>query len=289
MVAQVRNELLRLVPADELSRLLELCERIKLVPRQILHHYKLPMEYVYFVEKGLVSVAARVGRDKFVEVWLIGSEGLVGAPIVLAANAAPLHRRTVQVAGAALRIRTRDFCRALESLPHLRSVVERYLAVVLVQTSQSGACNAYHGLKHRLARWLLVARDALSEDEIPLTHGVLAELLGVRRASVTECLEVLQNEGTISTRRSLVKVENHAGLSSLCCDCFGLIEGEYRRLVLSAVAPGSRPEAVAPPMRPAVLGGNQHGPVRKPRHSSTELRFVDEANAPPRSRGQSSS
>jgi Mn-dependent DtxR family transcriptional regulator len=62
---------------------------------------------------------------------------------------------------------------------------------------------------------------------------VLAELLGVRRASVTECLEVLQKEGTISSKRGLVKVESCAELSSLCCNCFRLIEGEYRRLVPS--------------------------------------------------------
>jgi CRP-like cAMP-binding protein len=232
MFTQVQNKLLRLIPPDELAHVLRIGERIKLVPRQILHHYKLPMEYVYFIETGLVSVAAKVGRDKFVEVWLTGSEGLVGAPVVLAANAAPLHRRTVQVAGEALRIRTGEFCEILDALPRLRSVVERYLAVVLAQTSQSGACNSYHGLKHRLARWLLVARSALADEEIPLTHGVLAELLGVRRASVTECLEVLQSEGTISTKRGLVKVENYAELSSLCCNCFRLIEREYSRLVL---------------------------------------------------------
>lgn len=283
MVTQVRNKLLRLIPPDELSRVLRLCERIELAPRQILHHYKLPMEYVYFVERGLVSVAAKVGRDKFVEVWLIGAEGLVGAPVVLAANAAPLHRRTVQVAGAALRIRARDFCRTLESLPQLRSLVQRYLAVVLVQTSQSGACNSYHGLKHRLARWLLVARAALADDEIPLTHRVLAELLGVRRASVTDCLVDLQNEGTISTRRGFVKVENHAGLSNLCCDCFRLIETAHRRLVPSAAANDFRLEAGARPIRPASLGMDQHASSRSLRRSSTEIRLAEDVNAPFRS------
>ena len=83
------------------------------------------MEYVYFIESGLVSVAARVGCEQFVEVWLIGSEGLVGAPVLLAARSAPLHRRTVQVGGEALRIKTDDFSRILGDLPHLRSVVER--------------------------------------------------------------------------------------------------------------------------------------------------------------------
>lgn len=248
MAMQVRNRLLRLIPADELSRVVNACERISLLPRQVLHHYKLPMEYVYFPENGLVSVAAKVGRDQFVEVWLIGSEGLVGAPVALAANTAPLHRRTVQVAGEALRIRTREFCELLEELPHLRAVVDRYLAVVLVQTSQSGACNAYHSLKQRLARWLLVARSALGQDDIPLTHGVLAELLGVRRASVTECLEGLQKQGLIATRRGLVRIEKPAELAKSSCDCFGLIEREYRRHIIS-LAEGnahSKPRIAAP-------------------------------------------
>ncbi len=242
MAPEVRNHLLRLVPDNELFRVLDVCERVRLAPRQVLHHYMLPMEHVYFIERGLVSVAARVGREKFVEVWLIGSEGLVGAPVLLAARAAPLHRRTVQVTGEALRIKTSEFCELLETLPHLRSVVERYLAVVLAQTSQSGACNSYHSLKQRLARWLLIAENATGEDEMPLTHGVLAELLGVRRASVTECLEVLQKDGTVTTRRGSVKIENTIELSKLSCDCFKLIEREYRRHLLPTLDVGSRPE-----------------------------------------------
>jgi len=71
MAPQVRNNLLRLIPDDELLRVLDVCERVRLTLRQVLHHYMLPMEHVYFVERGLVSVAARVGREKFVEVWLI--------------------------------------------------------------------------------------------------------------------------------------------------------------------------------------------------------------------------
>jgi CRP-like cAMP-binding protein len=212
------------------------------------------MEHVYFVERGLVSVAARVGREKFVEVWLIGSEGLVGAPVILAATAAPLHRRTVQVTGEALRIKTSKFCELLESLPHMRSVVERYLAVVLAQTSQSGACNSYHSLKQRLARWLLIAQNATGEDEIPLTHGVLAELLGVRRASVTECLEVLQEDGTITTRRGSIRIEDATELSKLSCDCFKLVEREYRRHLLPALDIGLRAGPPATLVAPVGVG-----------------------------------
>lgn len=223
------NRLLRAIPADELSRVFSISERVRLFPRQVLHHYKLPMDYVYFLENGLVSVSAKVGREKFVEVWLIGSEGMVGSPVLLGSGAEPLHRRTVQVGGHALRIGTREFRDAVKGLPALRSVLHAYLGVVLVQTSQSGACNSTHNLKHRLARWLLLARSSLNADDIPLTHSVLAQLLGVRRASVTECLEGLESQGLIKTKRGLISICRSSALAEICCDCFRLIDREYDR------------------------------------------------------------
>jgi CRP-like cAMP-binding protein len=238
---EIRNKLLRLIPENELSQIIDVSERIRLQPRQVLHHYRLPLDHVYFVESGLVSVAAKISMQNFVEVWLIGSEGLVGAPVVLGPNT-PLHRRTVQVGGEALRIRTSEFRELVRELPHLHAVIHAYLAVVLVQTSQSGACNSVHSLKQRLARWLMVARNALGDDEIPLTHKVLSELLGVRRASVTECLEALQRDGMITSRRGLTRIEEPTKLSRACCECFKLIEREHRRqlLRLGRAAPMSR-------------------------------------------------
>ena len=229
LVAEVHNRLLRRLPADEISRVLAVSARVHIRPRQVLHHYKLPMEYVYFVEQGLVSVAAKVGHEKFVEVWLIGSEGLVGAPVILNKCTDPLHRRTVQVEGVALQIAVQDFRRLVKELPMMREMVNAYLAVVLVQTSQSGACNSVHQLKQRLARWLLLAHNALGSDDLPLTHEVLAQLLGVRRASVTEGLEVLQREGLVSAKRGSIRIEKVGELESICCDCFRLINREYER------------------------------------------------------------
>ena len=224
-----RNRLLRAIPVDELSQVLSISERVQLVAHQILHDYRLPMDHVYFVESGLVSVAAKVGHEKFVEVWLIGSEGMVGAPVVLGSATEPLHRRTVQVGGQALRIRTAEFRKAMESLPAFRKALHAYLNVVLSHTSQSGACNSTHDLKHRLARWLLVARACLNADDIPLTHTVLAQLLGVRRASVTECLEHLEGQGLINNKRGHITICNSNALEDVCCDCFRLIEREYEQ------------------------------------------------------------
>jgi CRP-like cAMP-binding protein len=225
----VQNKLLRLLPAEELSDLLSLAETVELRPRQVLQHWKLPMEHVYFPESGLVSVAAKVANEQFVEVWLIGSDGFVGVPLILTPQAEPLHRRTVQIRGEALRIPSATFRQTSHRFPVLHGLLNRYLAYLLVQTSQSGACNLRHPVKQRLARWLLLARDALGADEIPLTHDVLSQLLGVRRASVTERLEDLRAEGLISTRRHYVRIERAEGLERISCDCFGLIAREYQR------------------------------------------------------------
>lgn len=221
------NGLLRSIPAHELSHVLSISERVQLRPHQILHECLVPMDYVYFVESGLVSVAAKVSQERFVEVWLIGSEGLAGAPVVLGAGKEPLHRRTVQVAGQALRVRAREFREAMEALPAFRRVLYAYLNVVLSQTSQSGACNAAHSMKDRLARWLLLARSRLDADDIPLTHDVLAQLLGVRRASVTECLEQFEEQGLVNSKRGRITICNSDGLGRICCDCFRLIDREY--------------------------------------------------------------
>jgi CRP-like cAMP-binding protein len=227
------NRLLLAIPADELTQVFSISERVWLHAHQILHDYMVPIDHVYFVERGLVSVAAKVGHEKFVEVWLVGSEGMVGAPVVLGAAIEPKHRRTVQVDGQALRIRTDEFRKAMEDLPAFRKTLYAYLNVVLLQASQSGACNSTHELKHRLARWLLVAQSCLNADNIPLTHGVLGQLLGVRRASVTECLEHLESQGLINTKRGQITICNSHNLEEVCCDCFRLIQQEYEQQLAS--------------------------------------------------------
>lgn len=224
---QTRNRLLRAIPADELTQVLSISERVQLHAEQILHDYMVPIEDVYFVERGLVSIAASVGDDKFVEVWLVGSEGMVGSPVVLGAANEPKQRRTVQVEGQALRMSKHEFRKAMEELPAFRKILYAYLNVVLLRAAQSGACNATHELKHRLARWLLVARSSLNADEIPLTHDVLAQLLGVRRASVTECLENFESQGLINAKRGRITIREPSRLERGCCGCFRLIQREY--------------------------------------------------------------
>jgi predicted transcriptional regulator len=98
-----------------------------------------------------------------------------------------------------------------------------------MQTSQSGACNAVHSLKQRLARWLMVVQNALEDHSCPITHDVLSQLLGVRRASVTDCLAHLEAEGIIRCSRRFITIIDQQLLRGASCTCFDLIDREYRR------------------------------------------------------------
>jgi len=228
----VRNRLLSCIPPTELTLLRSLGTEVELKRRQVLHHWRLPMEHVYFVASGLVSVSAKVEDGRFVEAWLVGSEGMIGAPCVLAPDdPTPPHRRVVQVGGTALRIPAAAFVSALEDLTVLRRLILRYVNLVLFQTSQAGACNSLHSVRQRLARWLLVAGNAMDSDELPITHAVLAQLLGIRRASVSESLEAFEKAGMIINTRAAIKLCDRDQLVHSACSCFGLIQREYDRQI----------------------------------------------------------
>jgi CRP-like cAMP-binding protein len=241
-LAPPRNRLLQGLARPDWERVRRAFEPVELKPRQVLHHWDMPMEQIYFVERALVSVWARMSRHDAVEVWLIGSEGMTGVPVVLGGDFAPLHRRVVQVGGSALKIATPRLRRLMRDVEPLREILLRYVQVVLLQTSQVGACNAHHALQERLARWLLTACNGLESPDLPLTHRVLSRLLGVRRASVTESLGHLEEAGAIVNTRGRIRIVDASQLQALSCDCYRMISAEYRRLLGGTV---SRPAATA--------------------------------------------
>ncbi len=218
-----RNRLLSVLPENDLQRLLPRLEKVPLVKKRILHHSRLPIEHVYFVEEGLISVVANTDAENHgVEAWLIGYEGMAGVPVVLGAETSP-HRRMVQADGMALRMRASDLRQAMDEMPAFRGMLLLYVNSVLVQTSQSGACNAQHSIQQRLARWLLMAQDRLGRDDLPLTHDVIGKMLGTRRASVTEKLAELEATGAIAAERRHIQVLDRPKLEKLTCGCYHVI------------------------------------------------------------------
>lgn len=163
----VRNRLLATLSASDWEAINPLMELVVIRPRQVLQHSNLRMEYVYFIEQGLVSASARMTSDQWVEVWLLGCEGMTGIPVVLGVADQIPFRRVVLVGGTAYRILGDDLVRAAELSRDLKGLLLRYAAVVLQQASVSGACNSHHTLNQRLARWLLLAGPACKRISCP--------------------------------------------------------------------------------------------------------------------------
>ena len=223
-----RNILLRSLHAADFARLRPFLELVPLVPRRILQHAKMPIEHLYFIEDGLVSVQATADEQEPVEVWLIGPEGVVGSSALLGVTASPL-RHVVQIGGRAYRVAVDDVAMLASTVPQLRTVILAYLHTALMQSSQSAACSLRHSFTQRLARWLLTAQDRTSRDEFPITQDLLARSLGVRRATVSEAIGALEEKGMLARLRGRVRIRNRGLLEQITCRCYRVLRREQER------------------------------------------------------------
>jgi CRP-like cAMP-binding protein len=245
------NELLRSLSRRDHDALKPYLERVPLKANRVLHHGRAPMEYVYFLEEGLVSVLAEVGGGDLIEVWLVGREGMVGTPAILGVMTSR-HRRIVHLGGSAFRLRCEDLAKVMDEVPSVRARFLQYAYLVLLQTSQIGACNAKHQVEQRLARWILMADDRCDADKLPLTQQTLSRMLGVRRATVTQCIASLERRGFIATARGSLGIVERQGLESTACPCYGIVRNQYVQLMGSTQADviwEGRHAAAPPPLQ----------------------------------------
>jgi CRP-like cAMP-binding protein len=214
--------LLRSLSPGELERLTPFLREMRLTPRRVLQHAGLPIEHVYFIEEGLVSVLAKVDERSAVEVGLIGRDGVVGATVVLgAATASFCHY--VQVSGRALKIGVGDLKCALPDCPQLQAALQSYLHLSLIESAQATACSLSHAFEQRLATWLLMAHDRSDLDHFPITQDLLARSLGVRRPTVSEAFKLLQARGVFARERASIRILDRLGLEQIACRCFRTI------------------------------------------------------------------
>lgn len=223
------NRLLLALPRDSRDQLLRDCEPMELTFGQRLYEPDELIQHVYFPDTSFVSVVATADHREL-EVGLIGSEGMVGIPLVLGLETSRL-RTLVQGPGRALRMRTPDFTRELNANAPLRRKLNRYLYVRFVDLAQSALCNRFHLVEARLARLLLMAHDRAATDSFHMTHRLIAGMLGVRRSGVTTAAGVLQRRGVISYSRGVITVLDRAGLERESCICYQIGLSTYERLL----------------------------------------------------------
>lgn len=219
------NALLQSLPVHELAVLMPLLERVPLAPRRVLQHAGLPIEHLFFVESGLVSVLAKVDGRSGAEVLLIGHDGAVGATVMLGGDTSDLTY-FVQIGGSALRLSVDDLNRVAPEAPTLSEALKGYLHLCLMQSSQSAACSLRHAFVPRLARWLLDARDRSGLDRLPITQDLLARSLGVHRPTVSCAVKDFEAAGVCAKDRGVVHIVDRLELERVACHCYRFLRAQ---------------------------------------------------------------
>ncbi len=224
------NRLLDRLPEDVSKRLLPSWETVSLPHGLELYRQDGPLSHIYFPTSGMCSVVSVTDDDKLVEAATIGYEGMIGIPVVLGLDFSPI-KAVSQVSGKGLRMPLLPFLQAMEPGGPLDSLLRRYTAFCLRYAYQTIACNALHSVQERMCRWLLMTHDRVREEQFILTQEFLAEMLGVRRQSVTVIAGTLQTAGLLAYRRGVMRILNREGLEAASCGCYEVTRSSYERIM----------------------------------------------------------
>lgn len=196
------------------------------------------VQATYFpFDVAMVSLVVELSGSRSIEVASIGHEGAIGG-IVSCGHAPAFARAQVLVGGKALRLPMSALEDAKMRSGHIRDLFCRFSDYLLAQVMQSAACNTYHSIEQRAARWLVTAQDRAGSN-IELTQEAFAGLLGVQRTTVNAVIRSLQDEGLITTRRGTIQVVDRAGLKKRSCECYDLVEKHFAKVIGASGTGGS--------------------------------------------------
>jgi CRP-like cAMP-binding protein len=224
----IQNAILLAVPRRERALVLSKSEFVRLPARTTLVEMSSPIEFCFFLNRGVISIIHVMTDGKSVEVGLTGKEGFVGLPVVVGYSTSPT-RAIVQIAADGYKISAQNLRNALRTCPALQASLQRYSQELSVQAIQIAACNRLHEVDERLARWLLMSQDRVGESTFILTQEFISHMLGTRRASVTVAAGMLQKAGLIDYSRGQVTIINRAGLEEASCECYAEINRQIDR------------------------------------------------------------
>ena len=220
---EMSNRLLAALPPEAYRSLQPNLEIVPLAFKQVLVQPQEPMLYVYFPRSSLVALLTAV------EIGIVGNEGMIGIPVFLGTDRSTF-RAIVQIPGEAVRLKANVFKQAIAQIEPLSFWIQRYINLLLIQISQTSACNSRHSIEQRCCRWLLAMHDSAGADEFAITQEFLAQMLCVRRASVTEVALKLQKTELLRYSRGRMTICDRQGLEATACECYSLLKSERDRL-----------------------------------------------------------
>jgi CRP-like cAMP-binding protein len=226
----VENRLLKILHSATRKRLAPHLQRVNLAIRESIYEPGKLIKNVYFPIDGVVSLLAPTEEGPSIEVATIGNEGMAGLPVFLGADRSPGSCFS-QVPGGAYKLSAAIFRAAIQRNGDFTRLLHLYTQAMMVQISQSTACNRAHSIEQRCARWLLQTHDRVRKNEFLLKQEFLAQMLGVRRATVGQVAGGLQRKKYIRYSRGIIEVLNRRGLESVSCICYSIVRKEYDRLL----------------------------------------------------------
>jgi signal transduction histidine kinase len=225
----IHNHLLAALPLEEYESLLPYMEYVELPFGEILYAPDERIRYVYFPNDAIISLVSEMRSGASAEVGLVSREGMVGLPVFLNSERAS-YFNIVLVTGSAIRVKEKVFRDEFMVSRSLRDALRCYTQALLTQTAQTTACNRLHHVEERFARWLLSLHDRVEGDEFKLTHEIIAQMLGVRRAGVSTAATKFRRAGLIQYNRGHIHVIDRIGLEAAACECYAIIKAEFDRL-----------------------------------------------------------
>ena len=214
----------------ERERLIGLMDRVETHHGDELFRQHEQIPAVDFPVSGVLSIVVVMEDGGIAEVGTVGNEGMAGIPLLLGSDKSPAHA-FYQVPGVTYRMPAEAFREEIDKGGALAAIARRYAQGFLNQVSQSAACNRLHPLEQRLCRWILMSHDRTGGDKIALTQEFLAQMLGVRRATVSIAAGMLQKAGFIRYNRGMIEVLDREGLEKGSCECYQVVRREFERLL----------------------------------------------------------
>lgn len=224
------NKLLNLLPESDYISLIPDCQTVTITSKTIVHQPNEPIAAVYFPIQGIISLICTTEDGVNAEVATISNDGMIGISAFLGGQFLYNYAIT-QTSCVAIRIPTRVLQKEFDRCKALQKILLLYTQALFTQVSQNTLCRSKHTVEQRLARLLLSYSDRLGQNELYLTQEAIADLLSVRRPSVSVIAHHFQEEGIICYSRGKITINNRKALAQFACECESEINAEYSRLL----------------------------------------------------------
>ena len=230
-----KNHLLAALTGEAWQRWQPLLEHVELPLGHVLYESGKTMTHMYFPTTAIISLLYVMQDGASAEIAIVGNDGLVAVSMFMGGGSTP-SRAVVQSAGHGFRLNAQDMKTEFDRGGEVMHLLLRYTQALITQMAQTAVCNRHHTLDQQLCRWLLLSLDRLEGNELYMTQELIANMLGVRRESVTESASKLQKAGLVRYSRGHIRVLDRPGLEKRSCECYAVVKKEYDRLLPATAA-----------------------------------------------------